>query len=107
MFYTLPFISPVVSFFFRSALNFAFNHGGKNASLPVSLIDDTVASLSHLLRMQCCSSKMKQKTVETLVHVTVSALLDERFRDLDETLRATNKVRYGVIHCISTLYIFT
>ena len=95
------------SFFFRSALNFAFNHGGKNASLPVSLIDDTVASLSHLLRMQCCSSKMKQKTVETLVHVTVSALLDERFRDLDETLRATNKVRYGVIHCISTLYIFT
>lgn len=75
-----------------SALNFAFDYGGKNAPLPTALINQTVAALSLLLRMQCCSSEMKQKTVEYLVNVTVSALLDERMHIDQNIMRATNKV---------------
>eukprot|EP00984_Skeletonema_dohrnii_P004885 scaffold1721_cov119-Skeletonema_dohrnii-CCMP3373.AAC.3 len=75
-----------------SALNFAFDYGGKNAPLPTALINQTVTALSLLLRMQCCSSEMKQKTVEYLVNVTVSALLDERMHIDQNIMRATNKV---------------
>lgn len=77
---------------FRSALNFSFSHGGKHGRLPLSLINETVAALSYLLRMNCCCSEMKQTTVEYLVNGTVSALLDERINDFHDIVKPTNKV---------------
>lgn len=82
-----------LSCFVRSALEFAFDHGGKNAQLPSALINETVSALSHLIRMECCRSKMTQDTVEKLVKILVSALLDERIHINHDVVKATNKVR--------------
>lgn len=97
--YLHTFIS-TLSIFVHSALKFAFDHGGKNAPLPTALINETVSALTYLLRMRCCRSEMSEKTVEHLVKVTVSALLDERIHINHDIVKATNKVRY-FFHCVS------
>ncbi len=86
-------LSNFILFFGRSALEFAFEHGGKNAQLPSALINETVSALSHLIRMECCRSETSQETVEKLVKITVSALLDERIHINHDVVKATNKVR--------------
>ena len=82
------------------ALEFAFDHEGKNAPLPTALINETVSTLAYLLRMRCCRSKMSEKTVEHLVKVTVSALLDERIHINSDIVKATNKVRMVLLRCM-------
>lgn len=86
-------LSNFTLFFVCSALEFAFDHGGKNAQLPSALINETVSALSHLIRMDCCRSKMSQDTVEKLVNILVPALLDERIHINHDVVKATNKVR--------------
>ena len=82
------------------ALEFAFDHEGKNAPLPTALINETISTLAYLLRMRCCRSKMSEKTVEHLVKVTVSALLDERIHINSDIVKATNKVCTLLLCCI-------
>lgn len=97
VYYEIDTLSNFILFFVCSALEFAFDHRGKHAQLPSALINETVSALSHLLRMDC-KSKMSQDSVEKLVNILVSALLDERIHINHEVVKATNKVRFSSRH---------
>ena len=91
-----------LSFFVCSALKFGFS--SRHVIPPLSLINISVAALTSLFRMQYCHL-IKQQTVEQLINITVSALLDERINDINlkdalaPTVKATNKVS-SYPHCV-------
>ncbi|KAL7553180.1 hypothetical protein ACHAWF_016435 [Thalassiosira exigua] len=61
-----------------SVLAFAFEHGGKNAALPYSLIRETVDALTYIFRSSEYVSIVSEKPLEYTLRVTVHALLDDR-----------------------------
>lgn len=89
-------------FFVCSALKFGFS--SRHVIPPLSLINISVATLTSMFRMQYCHL-IKQQTVEQLINITVSALLDERINDINlkdalaPTVKATNKVS-SYPHCM-------